>query len=417
MAKSILGGWGETTGPGIAQTFVQIGGFVEDSTDGEAAVEIRFRSAGTLSNFHLTIETNLVNASRLWSIRKNAASTNLNVTVPSSTTGEFEDTTDTVSIAVGDDICLMVAAGGSVGTTNIDSTGLHFDATTNTVSKWVCSSSTSFSAASTTYYNPIQGYLSTIITTTLGEDNIENEIQVAGTLKGLTAVVATNARTTSSTVRSRKNSANGAQSVSIGSSGTGVFTDTTNTDSVVAGDVCDVSFTTGTGTGTLVLYSIQTEYQTTDGTSAIINADSDPLTQSTGLTRYLAPNGYTGLATAETNTQVPVRFDCTRENLFVNVTANTTDGSGTVRTRVNGANGNCSVSIAANTTGKFEDLSGIDTVTDGDDASNYQSVSGTGTGTISYGLISSYFLTGGGGPIDMTQANAKTYSNKFITKV
>ena len=76
--------------------------------------------------------------------------------------------------------------------------------------------------------------------------------------------------------------------------------------------------------------------------------------------------------------------------LFVRITANSTNGTVTVRTRKNSANGTLTFGIGATLTGTFEDTTHTDTVAAGNDLCIQYVATGT-TGTLTFSLISLVF--------------------------
>lgn len=82
---------------------------------------------------------------------------------------------------------------------------------------------------------------------------------------------------------------------------------------------------------------------------------------------------------AEADTQNRARSAYTLSDLLVRVINNSVTAASTVRSRVNGANGNQSVSIGASATGVFEDITNTDTIASGDLINSQLVVGSTGT--------------------------------------
>jgi hypothetical protein len=88
-----------------------------------------------------------------------------------------------------------------------------------------------------------------------------------------------------------------------------------------------------------------------------------------GQTHYLSlvSGGAIIYNSTEAQVQVPYRTAGTFSNLFVRISANSTNNSSTIRTRQNtSTNGTLVVSPGAGTTGVFEDTTNTDSVTAGD---------------------------------------------------
>lgn len=195
------------------------------------------------------------------------------------------------------------------------------------------------------------------------------------TSRRLWAAIRTNGITATSTFRTRKNGANGGQSLSVTSGATGEFEDTSGSDSLVDTDLFCLSMATG-GSGTSMIIenlSVMVE-------SAGAHVWTCSSTGSSGTIYILPANGGAGGVSSEGNTQywypgcLP---DMTVSKLHANVTANTSTGTSTLRFRKNSANGNQAASIAAVTTGWVVDTSNTDTVT-ANDLINLAGVSGGG---------------------------------------
>lgn len=101
-------------------------------------------------------------------------------------------------------------------------------------------------------------------------------------------------------------------------------------------------------------------------------------------------NGFTPMFafmqnTTEANAQMPANVGGTLSRLRVSVISNTYSQALTIRTRINGANGNQSVTIPSATTGDFEDTTNSDVVAATDLVNfNQTSVAGTGNASAAY---------------------------------
>src|SRR6476659_7623170 len=108
----------------------------------------------------------------------------------------------------------------------------------------------STTTANTDSYWPLSGQILNPPTTT--EANNDIKVQQAGTLSNLYARVQTNSiASANTTIITRKNAGNGGQTLTIGSSATGEFEDTSGTDTIAAGDKITTKFHPGAASGTL----------------------------------------------------------------------------------------------------------------------------------------------------------------------
>jgi len=207
------------------------------------------------------------------------------------------------------------------------------------------------------------------------------------TLSNLYIQVSQNNLTGSSTVSSRKNSAAGAQSVSVGAGATGAFTDATNSDSLVDTSTFDNGVVTGAGTGKTITILIISYILSTTALNVPIEGGYGGPSVGFGVTRYFAMAGYWEVpATTESDVAFVFRTTATITHFTVIVRANTCNGASTSRTRKNAGNGNQSVSIAATTTGTFTDAANSDSVVSGD-SFNHQFVIGGSSGAIAANSI------------------------------
>ena len=127
---SIMAGAATVSPTGATSYYLQVGGENTSTTDTEAnnkqRVYVDNFAAGKL-RVHLT--TNSVASTSTFKLRKNGADTALSINIAASTTGLFEDTTNSVSLASGDDINYILNSGGS-GSQTIRYASIRFIAST-----------------------------------------------------------------------------------------------------------------------------------------------------------------------------------------------------------------------------------------------------------------------------------------------
>ena len=109
----------------------------------------------------------------------------------------------------------------------------------------------------------------------------------------------------------------------------------------------------------------------------MVTGYGDGWLQSANITRYYSIQGDLDLTATEAVVQAIVRDSYTLADLFIRVTLNGNLGASTFRSRVNGGNGNLSVSIPASTDGTFQDLVNTDNYIV-DDLVDYQVIAGVG---------------------------------------
>lgn len=379
----------QTSTAGTNQYFSPIGDGTRMTTN-ELDAQALMRTAGVISNMGLRTSTNSVNNNVIVTLRNNAVSTAMSVTITAGATGYWEDTIDTVTIAAGDKLSLLSAASGTTGTYVLYGVKLEFDtltSTTNSITRMGATNpalNTGHTAASTTWYYP----LNTRLPTTTGTNTVETGAQVtqqyAGTYRNLACYIALNARTTNTTIRFRKNTANGNQSIVIpgGGADTGWFEDTTNSDSVVANDLVNYSITNGTGTLAISISSIMVGFQTTTdpGVGALMTANTTVASISNNATQHAPISGMlsTGLVNTEALMQYAIRDTMSFKGLTIKVVGNTNNAP-VVKLRVATADSLLSIAVASSTTGTFSNLVNTVTIASGDMV-NYKVTTGA-TGT------------------------------------
>lgn len=231
---------------------------------------------------------------------------------------------------------------------------------------------TSKTTSAASYYGPFAGvFVYAAANTTEGLGQVKN--RGASTLQNININVITNARVAASTFSSRKNTAAGNQSVSVGAGATGVFTDNTHTDSLADGDLYNYNWLTATDAGAhaLAVSSAGAQLSMAGQAFVILNTGSYQ-SSGTGLgqssTAYspfagMALTGSGSFNTTETNAQQPAIESATLSNMYFAGASSTSNGA---QFRKNTANGN---QVHPGTTGNpivLEDTTHTDSVVSGD---------------------------------------------------
>lgn len=363
-------------------------GFLNSNTaTTEAYRQVVFRTAGTLSNFYVNVSASSTVGTETPHVNKNSSNGNETVSIPNSTTGVFEDLVNTDSVSAGDLFDYEFHTPG--GTLTIAVVGNTFAASVNTVCRLVCGDATnpSFNTANGSYFNPIAGNIRDA--TSITEAKTKVRIRKAGIIKNMFVNFPTNGGGDISTLKSRKNGANGNLAISVGAFATGISEDTSNSDSVSPGDDINYLFTAGSSPSNNIS-EFSVEYSSSNQDAPCINADGSPPTVSTGVTTYYTLGGGITTSTTEANTQISARDLFVFSELTINVLTNGITNASTVTLRANASNTSLTVSIPGNgTTGVISDSNASDDYTAAaTDLMNYRLVTaGTGT-TLSLGLIS-----------------------------
>jgi len=351
MVKTYLGASGSVATVANETSFWPLGGKITKGT-GEANRATIFRSTGTITNLYVRVTANSIAGNSTVLTRKNATTDGNNtVTIGSSATGEFTDTTNSDTVAAADTWLYKFVPGAATNTMTFSLMSCIFSADTDTVTRTETTWNTNVTTASTTWFVALLGDSTTAVTT---ETNAKHRIRVAGTLKNGACRVTT-ARATASTVKSRKNAADGTISISCTAGGTGQFEDTTHSDTVSAGEDWNWSITTGTGVDTLNIASISGDFVSTNGDSLVGTSDMVTVAYPDAATGFTQISGrHTNVAT-EANTKADCRIAGDYKELTCLVTQNGVSSASSLVLRKNGTDTTLIASITGSTTGVFSD--------------------------------------------------------------
>lgn len=344
----------------------------------EAEVELVHRGADiTMKNLRVVVTTNGRAANSSVTTRKNNADTSQVATITASTTGTYTDLTNTVSYTAGDKVAYKLVIGSTSGSFMAASITVNRESSGQAGNSWSAIGSASTTNASSTRYWNVTGAIATPSAT---EANFQSYLPAAGTISNLRCYV-TAARATNTTFKSRVGGADGAMSVTLTASTTGAFEDTTNSDSVSAGNLFCVATVTGTGTDSLTLSNISVRYATSTANVTAIGAGSTSATLTSGVTRYYSPLGNLQALSTESSAQQIAPFAGTAAYLCAQVTANASTTTTTMVLRKGGTNTAVTYTIAGGATGSFVDTSNSVSVSAGD----LLSIQGSGSdGTVTF---------------------------------
>lgn len=364
----------------------------------EANVKNRVRSNGTLKNMYVKVNTNSKAGNTPVRIRKNGANGTNVITIGSNATGEFEDTTHSDSVAAGDDVNFAVET-SVAGTLAFSTYTIGFETTDDTGWLVACANAALTQAEPVTRYYGLGGPVKT---------NIANEIETQLKtrtpiiLSNLTIHISANAITDISLFKMRVNGADGFSSCSIGSSGTGYFTDSTNWEECDADDLVNYTLVTpavsGTPTMTIRSMGIITE-PFVAANNVVKTMPTETITVGAGTIAELAAKMRP--LTTETTSISESRARLAAKNRAI-ATQTTTIGAGTA-VRIKGKQKTLAtetITLSDNRTRLGTKLRPIATQS-----------------TVLSDSVARVKTPFGGGPADMSEIAAKTYGNKFITKV
>lgn len=360
-------------------------------TSNEIHVETPVHETATIKLLTAYLETNKTVNSTL-SLRKNQADpgSGPTLTLTASTSGLFRDTTNTASVASGDEIDLKLVVGsGGTGTVDIISHGVVFET----------------SGQATAIHQKVGNASVTVATATrfiaagngaIQWGSVQNTTQCAlpgsVTADKLTCYVSANGKAASHTFRCQDNGANGAQVVTVAEFETGWFTDTSNSDSFAADDLINYAGAL-TGTSATVTYrSASMRMKTATANQAVLMSENTSGNNyAPATTAWVSPMGEMEHYETEAWVHFAAPEAGTWSRLTVRVTSFGSSANVTVKSRKNGADGNQTLTVTG--TGVFKDTTNSDTVAAGDRLT-IQFTNGA-TGNTLFINTSSLFTTGG----------------------
>jgi len=240
---------GLTTGRlATSAQYLPVEGYANASVTTEAYHQRKVYSSQTFSKLRVYVNTAPASSTTV-QFRKNGSAGSQSVSF--SSTGAFQDTSGSDSVSSGDLVCLEKVSGSGTDPVLIFASMVIDGSTIET------QTARGYTATSTPgNYAPLSGSINQAAAS-MTEANIQCRANVADKLSNLRVYVPTNTRNGSSTVYLRQNATNTSVTVSIGSSTTGAFEDTTNSYTTGTSDLLSYGITTGGSTGVLELTSIQ----------------------------------------------------------------------------------------------------------------------------------------------------------------
>jgi hypothetical protein len=210
-------------------------------------------------------------------------------------------------------------------------------------------------ASSARYFHPCTGALSGQST----ESWAQRTFRSAGTLSNLLVNVTTNDIDQSELILI-KNGSQGNLAISITSSTTGKFEDTTHSDSIAAGDVVVYRIVSGdpfNGAAGLAITVLSAIFETSTCTSTFAISPNGTITNAPGSKYSNIAANPTGTTTTEAFGNARVYMSGTLKNFYANVTNNVLDpGSMNIVARVSYVDTNLGYLVVSAATGIFEDI-------------------------------------------------------------
>ena len=385
MSASQILAYGDGPSQNDNQTrYYAVSGCIDSASESatEADRQVTWRESGTAANLFLRVLTNTCTVTSVFVLRVNGASSALTLNVTADATGEFEDITHAVSLADGDEVCYQLAIPTEAGTNSMacSVTGMTFTASSNTATVVTTPESTNVGTASATRYFSV---VASPATATEAAATCALEGTDGFVVSNLFVYVSANARTNNTVFVSRNNGFDGNLTVTFGSTETGIKEDTSNSDTIIGG-YC-LKATTGAGTETITIQQRAVTLTSMRTFTMIGNTLSGAYAPVAGVTNYFHCGKLAAATTTEASAQLLSRITCTLRDLQVEVSANTvTTSATTIKSRINGADGNQIVSFAAAETGAKSDASNTDAIMAGSSRYCLQVIVPATTGAITF---------------------------------
>lgn len=353
---------GSGAGSGVTgastQTFFPLIGRIGWGSNGgsttEAFCQVKWRGAATFANWYVNVPTNGRATATALALRQNGADTAVVISITAGATGVFADTTHSVAIADGDLVCGAITTGTGAGTITLIGTGHEVGTTGQTFSMVGNSSSAAGSTLSTN--NSTTTYGVGVTNSSGTESRTQMRAAEAAVLSNFQIYVSANARTTTTSAGTRKGGSNLTQVVSITAGATGLFEDTTHSDTLVIADLYNFRITWGASAEALTWRMMGCKYTSPTANVSVLTCSAQAFAQSAGSTFYYpaAGAGQTASAT-ESVERTPAPYPGTLANAGVVVSANASSTTTTFAVRQNGATTGLTVAVGAGATGQFAD--------------------------------------------------------------
>jgi hypothetical protein len=327
---------------------VQSSQYFEDTT--EDNVKTTFRTAGTFSNLHCRVTANAAGSNTVITFRVNSTNVNQTLTIGAAATGYFEDTTNTDAITAGQHASIFIDRGG--GSVTVVFVGAYFTASGNNINKIGATNDTSLTNASVSRFYALVGE-GARQTTEVAQASFV--ISNACTAKNMNLTITANTRASSTTYRFRKNNGNGNQVITVATLATGIFEDTSNTDSLVSTDTANYSVTTGVGVGGITLSRISVELEYSSNAVQYFGGMVSGSGNVSNAARYSYAAGALVQNGSDTNTQNKLMGSGTLSNLRFHISTNGAAVTTNCFIRLNSTDTAITVAVGAGATGYFSD--------------------------------------------------------------
>lgn len=257
----------DSTGTAISSAttfFIEVIGDVINPQTVETRVGARTLMGGTAHNYFIYLLTNTSAATVTCSLRKNGTTTLTNtVAIAGTTTGLFQDTSHSDTLAPNDSIYATKTGGTSGSTIALTTNGFWLDYGSSSATDLICATVNSNGAVYTgtalNGWTPIAGNLQNAVSNASPVVSQQQRCPFYATWSNLRIRILTNTITLNSTIISSISGVAGTQAAVITAGVIGAYEDTSHTDSLIPGNTLQSNITTTAGnTGNLTFCEVTT---------------------------------------------------------------------------------------------------------------------------------------------------------------
>lgn len=322
------------------------------STTTQARRQVPIYSAGSFSDYKVNIFSNSLDVNATLGLQVAGSTVNNVVTVTASTTGYFTVTASD-SVTSGQLVNYIASASAGSGVLR-QRPSISFSASSNTAQLLIFGDGGASyipDAGETIYWSLGDG---TNDNTT--ESRFGFTFKTGGTLRNASYYTSGNAAAVNTTVRIRIDGANVNLAITVTAATTGLFQDTSNTDTVTDTDVINWSVGRSADSANLIGQFVAVEFITTDSTFQIFGGTNGTETAAAATSYFLVPGGAVpSKSTTEINSENTVGLSFVASNLEINIIANASITDGSFTLWPSGGSSALTTVITALTTGLYVD--------------------------------------------------------------
>ena len=231
--SNIVGSWVATAvgfGTASSTRYIPGQGTTAINTSESAGVTAYVARAATARNMRINVAANARSTTTTYKFRLNGADGNMSIPVTASSTGWFEDASNSDSLAAGDYFDFSLTTGTGTGSITTQTAYVQLDDASTSVGI-ISSGAGSLNTNQTRYWGVIGGAIGTAT-----EDDAEFSMRGSGTIRNFNIQVASNTSDQTTTFTARKNNADTAITFDVTATSAGNFGDAVNSFTYADGD-------------------------------------------------------------------------------------------------------------------------------------------------------------------------------------